>query len=170
METHSSIATETRAPAFTGCCPRFNPEPFQEKEIAFQDEWFVKEQIRSLFHVPVNMGKRVTAANAVIEAAGAQPAVPLMLSDEKSAWTSDLYLRVTKEIPGATMAKLPGKYLTKVFEGPFRDAPKWVEQMKAFVSGRGEQLEKIYFAYTTCPACAKAYGVNYVVLFAKLRE
>lgn len=153
----------------TGCCPRFDPEPFQEKELTFQDELFVKEHVRSLFHVPLDMGRRATAANALIEAAGAQPAVPLMLSDEISAWGSDLYVRATKDVPGATMAKLPGTYLTKVFEGPYRDAPKWVEQMTAFVAQRGEQLEKIYFGYTTCPACAKAYGANYVVLFAKLR-
>lgn len=168
MQTTQSIPTE-QAGGSTGCCPRFDPEPFQDEEVVLQDELFVAEHVRSLFHVPMNMGKRVTAANALIDAAGAGPAVPLMLSDEKSAWGSDLYIRVAKEVPGATMAKLPGRYLTKVFEGPFRDAPKWVEQMKTFVAGRGEQLEKIYFAYTTCPACAKAYGKNYVVLFAKLR-
>jgi hypothetical protein len=29
-------------------------------------------------------------------------------------------------------------------------------------------LKKLYFSYTTCPACAKAYGKNYVVLFAQV--
>ena len=33
---------------------------------------------------------------------------------------------------------------------------------------RGKKLETLYFGYTTCPACAKAYGENYVVLFAKV--
>jgi hypothetical protein len=40
--------------------------------------------------------------------------------------------------------------------------------MRRFVAERGKKLEKLYFAYTTCPACAEAYGKNYVVLFAKV--
>jgi len=31
-------------------------------------------------------------------------------------------------------------------------------------------LDKLYFGYTTCPSCAKAYGKNYVVLFAKVDD
>jgi len=29
-------------------------------------------------------------------------------------------------------------------------------------------MEKLFFFYTTCPKCAKAYGKNYVVLLAKV--
>jgi hypothetical protein len=167
----TATATPPNPPVTTtGCCPRFDPEPFQDKEVVWQDELFVKEHVRSLFHLPLNIRGRMMSAHALIEAAGAQASVPLTLSDETSAWGSDLYIRVSKQVPGATMATLPGKYLTRVFEGPFRDAPKWAEQMTQFVAERGQQLEKIFFAYTTCPACAKAYGANYVVLFAKLRE
>jgi hypothetical protein len=36
------------------------------------------------------------------------------------------------------------------------------------VQAQGRTLEKLYFAYTTCPACAKAYGKNYVIAFAKV--
>ncbi|MEK7257207.1 MAG: hydrolase [Bacteroidota bacterium] len=28
---------------------------------------------------------------------------------------------------------------------------------------QGFALKKLYFGYTTCPACAKAYGKNYVL-------
>lgn len=38
------------------------------------------------------------------------------------------------------------------------------------MAGKGRTLEKLYFGYTTCPKCAKAYGKNYVVLFAKVGE
>lgn len=120
--------------------------------------------------MPLNMGKQVTRANAMIEAVSAQPRVPLMLSDEDSLWGADLYIHVTKLVPDAQMTTLSGTYLTKVFEGPFRDAPKWAEQMRAHVAAKGEKLDKLYFAYTTCPACAKAYGKNYVVLFARLKS
>jgi hypothetical protein len=92
-----------------------------------------------------------------------------MLSDEKSPWSTDLYIRVTKPVPEAHMTTLSGTFLTRVYEGPYRDAPKWAANMQSFVTARGRTLEKLYFAYTTCPACSKAYGKNYVVLFAKVR-
>lgn len=29
-------------------------------------------------------------------------------------------------------------------------------------------MEQLYFAYTTCPKCAKAYGHNWVIVFARV--
>jgi hypothetical protein len=165
MEIQTNV-TPTVQP--TGCCPPFDPSPWQDKEITWKDERFVVDHVRSVFYVPVNLGKRVTENQALIEAAGAAPTVPLMLSDEKSPWGADIYIRVTKPVLGARMANLSGTFLTRVYEGPFRDAPNWAEDMKRFVVTRGKKLEKLYFAYTTCPACAKAYGKNYVVLFARI--
>lgn len=166
METTKPLSIDTATS--TGCCPRFDPGPFQEARIEWHDEPFVKAHVTSLFHVPLNMDKQMARANALIEAASAQPKVPLMLSDEKSAWGADLYIHVTKPVPDAQMATLSGTYLTRVFEGPFRDAPKWAEQMRAYVTSQGKKLEQLYFAYTTCPACAKVYGKNYVVMFARI--
>ena len=42
--------------------------------------------------------------------------------------------------------------------------------MRRHVEGKQQQLETLYFAYPTCPRCAKAYGKNYVVLFAKIHD
>lgn len=39
--------------------------------------------------------------------------------------------------------------------------------MTAEVSARNELLKKMFFYYTACPKCAKAYGKNYVVLLAQ---
>ena len=36
------------------------------------------------------------------------------------------------------------------------------------VEDRGQEPKNIYFFYTTCPKCAKAYGKNYVVGVAQL--
>jgi hypothetical protein len=152
----------------TGCCPRFDPAPWQDQEITWLDEPFVQDHLWSVFHVPLRMGRHVTRNQSLIDAAGAAPPVPLMLSDEKSPWGTDLYIRVTKPVPGARMARLSGTFLTRVYEGPYRDAPSWAANMQSFVATRGRKLEKLYFAYTTCPACSRAYGKNYVVLFAKV--
>jgi hypothetical protein len=66
------------------------------------------------------------------------------------------------------MAKLTGTFLTKVFEGPYHNAGKWAVEMKDYVKRKNKTLKKIFFSYTTCPNCAKAYGKNYVVLFAQI--
>ena len=66
------------------------------------------------------------------------------------------------------MARLSGHFLTKVFEGPYSDAPGWCAEMGRYVQDKGQQLETLYFFYTTCPRCAKHYGKNYVVGIAKV--
>lgn len=40
--------------------------------------------------------------------------------------------------------------------------------MREYVVSRGRKVEKLYLGYTTCPACSKAYGENYVVMFARV--
>ncbi len=91
---------------------------------------------------------------------------PLMLTDEKSLWGTDLYIAVSKEVPEAEMTKISGTFLTKVFEGPYKNAGSWVKEMKAYVQEKGREIKKMYFFYTTCPACAKVCGKNYTVLLA----
>jgi len=153
----------------TGCCDPFNPEPWQEKEITWNNKLFVKDHVTSFLHIPLNMGKVVTRNMKLIEQAGAQSSVQLMLSDEKSLWGADIYIDVTKDVPGAQMATISGTFLTKVFEGPYKNVGKWMKEMQDYVAAKGQTLRKVYCCYTTCPRCAKAYGKNYVVIFAQIR-
>ena len=152
----------------TGCCEPFNPEPWQDKEIAWKEKIFVKDHVTSFFHIPLNMGKKVIKNMDLIEKAGARAPYQLMLTDEKSLWGADIYIDVSKEVPGAQMAALSGIFLTKVFEGPYQNVGKWAQEMEEYVKNKGRKLKKLYFSYTTCPRCAKAYGKNYVVLFAQI--
>jgi len=152
----------------TGCCLRFNPEPWQEKEVTFKDKLFLKDTVRSIFYIPINFGS-VTGKNMQkITAVDALSPEPLLLSDEKSMWKSDLYIAVSKEVPEAEMVKLSGTFLTKAFEGPYSATSKWVRAMKDFVKTKGKEMKKLYFFYTTCPKCAKVYGKNYTVLLAEI--
>ena len=59
-----------------------------------------------------------------IEDAEALNPEPLMLSDEHSLWGSDIYIAVNKEVPEAEMVKISGTFLTKVFEGSYKDTGK----------------------------------------------
>ena len=152
----------------TGCCPRFNPEPWQEKEVTWQDKLFIKDHVRSFLHIPLGFGKMMVKNVEMIKAVDALPPEPLMLSDEKSLWGSDVYIGVSKEVPQAENVKISGTFLSKVFEGSYKNMGKWVREMKAFVQARGKEMKKLYFFYTTCPACAKYYGKNYTVILAEV--
>jgi hypothetical protein len=152
----------------TGCCEPFNPEPWRDKGIVWKDKLFVHDHVTSFMHVPLNMGKKIIKNIGLIEKAGAKASYQLMLTDEKSLWGAEIYIDVAKEVPGAKMTALSGTFLTKVFEGPYKNAGRWAAEMKEYVKSKNHELKKMYFSYTTCPRCAKAYGKNYVVLFAQI--
>ncbi len=152
----------------TGCCPRFNPEPWDEKEVTFEDRLFVKDHVTSFFHIPLNFGKVMVRNMEKIQKAGALAPEPLLLSDEKSLWGADVYIAVSKDVPDSEMVRISGTFLTKVFEGPYKDAGKWARAMADYVKARAKQIQKMYFFYTTCPKCAKFYGKNYTVLLAQV--
>jgi hypothetical protein len=152
----------------TGCCPRFNPEPWQEKEVVFKDRLFVKDNVRTIFHIPFGFGRvmlrnirRITEAHAVTDD-------PLLLYRERSLWKAEVYIAVAKDVPKAKMEEISGTFLTKVFEGSFGNAGKWVKEMNKYVKSKGKEPKKIYLYFTYCPKCAKAYGKNYTVLLAEV--
>ena len=152
----------------TGCCKKFNPEPWDEKEITFNEKLFIKDKVTSFFHMPLNFGSKMKKNVELIMKAKAQPEEPLMLSDECSLFGSDLYIHVKHDVEGAEMAKLSGTYMTKVFEGSFKNMKTWITEMNKYVEGKDKKVKKLYFFYTTCPRCAKHYGKNYTVIFAEV--
>ena len=150
------------------CCPRFDPEPWDETEFTWENRRFVRDRVTSVLHIPLNFGAVMKRNLGPIQAAGAFPDTVVVLSDENSLWGADVYIEVTREIPGSTMAAISGSFLSKVFEGPYRDMRKWIKEMRAFVQSKGKSLQKMYFFYTTCPKCAKKYGKNYVAILAQV--
>lgn len=154
----------------TNCCPKFDPKPWDEKEIKWDNKLFVKDSVRCLFHIPLNMGGVMKRMSEKVKAAGADVDIKefVLLSHDVSMWKSDQYYSVSKEVPGIENVKLSGKYLTKVFEGPYKDARIWYKKMQDYVKSKGKEAKNIYFYYTTCPKCAKTYGKNYVVVFAEI--
>lgn len=152
------------------CCPRFDPQPWDGRTVTWEEKPFLKDRVRSLFHIPLNFGAVMRRNMAAIEAAEACAEEMIVLSDENSLWGADVYIAVSKEVPGKTMAALTGRFFSKVFEGPYRNMRQWIGEMKDQVDKEGETLKYLYFYYTTCPKCAKVYGKNYVVLLAKVGE
>jgi hypothetical protein len=152
----------------TGCCPRFNPDAWDEKEITWTEKLFVKDKVWSFLHIPLNFGQVMVRNMEKIQKAGASAKEVVVLSDEKSMWGSDIFIAVEKDFPGSDSVKISGTFLTKVFEGPYKDMGKWIRDMNSFVTSKGKTAKKMYFFYTTCPKCAKVYGKNYVVILAEV--
>jgi len=153
----------------TKCCPPFNPEPWDEKEFVFDNKPFVKATTCNFLHMPLTMGSMMKKTWELITDAEADSKDEFaLLSYDPSAWKGEHYFWVTKEVPGAEMVNISGTFLTKVFEGPYRDVPKWIKEMESYVVSKGKSLQKMYFYYTTCPKCMKHYGKNYVVAFAQV--
>lgn len=153
----------------TGCCPKFNPEGWDAQTFVFENKLFAKTNTRSFMHIPLNMGKMY---KNFCDKAFKEKAFPkdyyLILSHDPSPWRSEHYFAVEKDVSGEEMVRLSGSYLTKVFEGPFKNAGKWEKEAKKFAKDNGKEAKKVYFFYTTCPKCLKHYGKNYVVAFAKV--
>jgi len=154
----------------TACCARFDPEAWDEGEVIWDHAPFVHERVRAFLHIPLTFGRAIKRANDAIEAAAAYPADPLTLTRHASPWRSDLFVTAERDVPGATMSRLSGTFLTKVFEGPYRDAGEWDKEIREQARAGGRDVSDVYFYYTNCPRCAKHFGKNYVVLFAKLAE
>jgi len=158
----------------TQCCPRFDPEPWQDKEIEWQDELFVRDTMMQFMHTPLPgaFGKTVARMWRKIEDAGATPDTGdfIMLATESSPWKGEVYINVAKEVPKAENVKLSGTYVTKVFDGPYNAVPKWIKEIDEYVSLKGKTVKRCYFYYTACPKCARIYGHNYVVAFAEVQE
>jgi hypothetical protein len=152
----------------TGCCPKFVPEPWDDKVVTWEGKTFLKDHVRSFLHLPLNFSAVMKRSVATIQAAGAVPAEMIVLADENSLWGADVYVATEKHIPGAKTTALSGTFMTKVFEGPFGNVNRWIAEMRAFVTGKGKTLKRLLMYYTTCPKCARKYGKNYVVLLAQV--
>lgn len=152
----------------TGCCPRFDPAKYDKKKVTWKGKLFVKDKVHSFFHIPLNFKSVMEKNMKKLEEANAITKDIMVLSDEESLFHTNIYISTKKAIPGVIDVKVSGKFLTRVFEGPYKNIKKWEKEMKEYVKAEKETLKHMYFYYTTCPKCAEAYGKNYVVLFAEI--
>ena len=148
----------------TGCCPKFNPEGWDGQDLHFRDKKFVRATTRSAMHIPLNMGQVFErVGNRMLDEDAWDTDNMIILSRELSPWKAEHLFSTDKDVPDEEMTTLSGDFVTKVFEGPYREARTWHEKMKDLAREKGGEDKDVYFFYTTCPKCAKAYGQNYVV-------
>jgi hypothetical protein len=150
------------------CCPKFDPALWDGKIIEWENKRFIKDKVLTLFYMPINFGGVMKKLDRKVREAGASIPDNLGLSDHTSKWNMDMYLAVDKQIPDAENVTLSGRFLSKVYEGPFKDTKKWSDDFEAYAKEQGHDIKKWFMWYTTCPKCAKKYGKNYVVIIAEI--
>jgi hypothetical protein len=152
----------------TICCPEFDPVPWDDKMITWENKKFIREKVCTLFYMPLNFGSVMKRLDGKITRAGVTLTDGLCLSDHTSKWNMDIYLAVDKEIPDAVNTTLSGNYYSKVYEGSFQNTGKWMKDFEIVMKSKQLVAKKTYMWYTTCPKCAKKYGKNYVVIIAQI--
>lgn len=153
----------------TGCCPIFDPAPWDEKTFEFEELLFAKASTRSFMNIPLNLGKVFTKVQDAINAVQANvESGYLILSQDTTRWKADHYFRVSKEVAGLEMVKISGTFMTRVFDAEFKDFPRLIQETENWIRSQGHEMKEFFVFYTTCPKCAKHYGHNYMVLFGKI--
>ena len=170
MNIANNLPRQEIAAAESDCCPLIKPIDYDGKLFDFKDKMFVRVRTINFLHIPLNMSMVMRRAVRKISESDADvdPEDYIMLSDEVSPWYSYHYIAVSDEVPGLKTQEISGKFLAKVFEGPFKDAEKWYEELIDYTFASGYEPIKTLFYYTTCPKCAKKYGKNYVVGFEQV--
>jgi hypothetical protein len=150
------------------CCPKFDPLPWDGKILDWNNKKFIKEKVTTFFYIPLNFNGVMKKLDEKIRKNNATIPDGVCLSEHTSKWNMDVYLAVDKDIPGENIISLNGRFLSKVYEGPFQDTDKWCKDFEKFAISKSEKISKWYMWYTTCPKCAKKYGKNYVVIIAQV--
>ncbi|MCM2325126.1 MAG: hypothetical protein NDI94_01565 [Candidatus Woesearchaeota archaeon] len=152
------------------CCPKFDKKPWDGKILEWKNKRFIKDKVFTIFYMPMNFGSVMKRLDKKVKKAGAKMPDSLCLSEHTSKWNMDLYMAVDKEIPDVENVVLGGKFLSKVYEGPYNDTGRWCDDFKSYVRKKGYEIKKQYIWYTTCPNCAKKYGKNYIAIIAEVER
>jgi hypothetical protein len=153
------------------CCPKFTDKDFKawnEKIITWKNKRFIKGRVFCFLFMPVNFGQVMKRMDNNVRKSGTKIINNLCLSEHSSRWNMDVYLAVNKEVADEKNVVLSGKFLSKVYEGDYRDTGKWCEDFTAYAKKKGAIIKNWFMWYTACPKCAKLYGKNYTVIIARI--
>lgn len=154
----------------TGCCAIPDLKAWDNTKVSLADQHFIRAYTRSFMFVPLNMAKVLGRLHSTVVDAKAElpPTKAILLSRDLSPWKAEQLYGVSKPIDGADNVVLEGTYLSRVFEGPYSQAKSWFRELQEAAKAAGSRHDEVYFFYTTCPKCAKHYGVNKVVGLARV--
>ncbi|MBE0676813.1 MAG: hypothetical protein IH591_19315 [Bacteroidales bacterium] len=157
------------------CCPDFEVEKWHKKTFNWENKLFLKESMDTFFHIPFPplIGKKVMKMHSLAQKSEANihdKSEALILFRDPSAFKSEVYYSVAKEVEGANNTTISGLFVAGVFDGPYNNIPKYIKEMERYLEGREQTAKDYYVHYAYCPKCAKANGHNYMILFALVQE
>jgi hypothetical protein len=157
------------------CCPEFNPEKWDKKTITWDNRKFIRDSVPTLFHIPFPpmIGKKITRMWKSVELSGsAEPdkAGTLVLFHDPSPFRSEILISVEKEVPEENNVTISGNFVSRTFDGDYNAIPKFVKAMDQYLSETGKKSKDYYIHYAYCPKCARKFGHNYMILFAKVQN
>ncbi|NAS12272.1 hydrolase [Poritiphilus flavus] len=157
------------------CCPTFHPEKWDEKTFDWENKPFIEESVPSFLHIPSKkmLGKKIRKMMKLAEDSdkiAEDKTEVLLLFMDPHAFKSNIYLSVKDAVPNAKNTTLTGKFMTKVFDGPFKAIPKFIKQMDVYLKDKMRRAEDYYVHYAYCPKCSEERGKNYMVFFAKVNS
>lgn len=153
----------------TGCCPRFKSEGWNDVCLHLRGLPMLRATTRSIAHMPLNMGRVMTRVLERGTASGAfDPEQRLVLSRDLSPFAAEHLFLVRHAVEGEEMTTLSGDFLSHCFDGPYSRVARWGAELQDMARDKGHDPGRLYFFYTTCPKCAKAYGSNPVVGWVEL--
>lgn len=155
------------------CCPEFKPEKWDKKTWNWNNKKFIKDSVPTLFHVPLPamIGKKITRMWKAVEKAKADAPNKedtLILFRDPSAFRSEIYVAVEKDVPAENNTVISGNFVSKVFDGGYNAIPQFIKTMDQYLVNAGKKAKDYYVHYAYCPKCAKKFGHNYLILFAKV--
>ena len=155
------------------CCPKFNPKKWDKKTFVWKSKPFIKESIPTFFHIPFPpmIGKKIVKMMNLAEPAkkiSSKRDEVLILFRDPSAFRSEIYVSVTGKVSGADNVRISGKFLARVYSGGYNSVPKFIKDMNKYLAEKGKYAKDYYIHYAYCPGCAKKYGNNYMILFARI--
>lgn len=157
-----------KTPDNNTCCPKFNPDLWEDKVFRWDQKPFIKAKVRTLFYIPLNFGPVMRKLDKKIQYADGEIVDNLCLSYHHSMWTMDVLLAVDKPIKDEDNVILDGEFFSKVYEGEYSESRIWSRDFKDEVNRRGMKVSKMYLWYTACPKCARKYGHNYVAIIGRI--
>lgn len=164
------MSAQEKSMKSTSCCPRFDPDLWDKKTFHWDSKLFLKDNVRTVWFVPLNFGSVMRHMNNLADKAGARILDGMCLSEHVSKWNMNVYCAVDKKIPNAEHITLSGRFFSKVYEGSFKETGEWCKDFERVAKNVGMTFSQTYMWYTTCPKCAKVYGKNYVVFIGHLGE
>ena len=153
------------------CCPKFEVEKWDKKTFNWENKLFLKESIPTFFHIPLPpmIGKKVMKMHYLAQKAEAtiqDKSEALVLFRDPSAFKSEIYYAVTKEVDEGNNATISGSFVACVFDGPYNSIPKCIKEMINYLKEKDQIPKDYYVHYAYCPKCARESGHNYMILFA----